>query len=87
MPLGQILINSLPLAAGICVKYGFFKKIGFGKEYVQGVKEGFATMRKCRKVAYSPANLPNYLSIQWELIMGTGIYVYEFLSRQLRKLI
>ena len=82
MPLGQILVNSLPLAAGICIKYGFFKNIGFGKEYMEGVKEGFATMRKCKKVAYSPDHLSNYLSIQWELIIGTCIYIYEFLSRQ-----
>lgn len=85
MPLGQILVNSLPLAAGICVKYGFFKKIGFGKEYLEGIKEGFSTMKKCRKVPYTSEHLSNYLSIQWELIIGTCIYVYEFLSRQIGK--
>lgn len=87
MPLGQILVNGLPLIAGICIKYGFFKKIGFGKEYLEGIREGFATMRSCRKVAYSSEHLQNYLSIQWELMMGTCIYVYEFLCRQLGKVL
>lgn len=87
MPLGQLLVNGLPLIAGICVKYGFFKKIGFGKEYLAGIREGFATMRSCRKVAYSSEHLQNYLSIQWELMMGTCIYVYEFLCRQLGKVL
>lgn len=87
MPLGQLLVNGLPLIAGICIKYGFFKKIGFGKEYLEGIREGFATMRSCRKVAYSSEHLQNYLSIQWELMMGTCIYVYEFLCRQLGKVL
>lgn len=87
MPLGQLLVNGLPLIAGICVKYGFFKKIGFGKEYLEGIREGFATMRSCRKVAYSSEHLQNYLSIQWELMIGTCIYVYEFLCRQLGKVL
>lgn len=85
MPWGQIIINSVPLTLGILIKYGFFKKIGFGKEYLEGVKEGFLTMRKCRKVVFSFDHLSNYLSIEWELIAGTCIYVYEFSSRQLGK--
>lgn len=85
MPWGQIIINSVPLTLGILIKYGFFKKIGFGKEYLEGVKEGFLTMRKCRKVAFSFDHLSNYLAIEWELIAGSCIYVYEFSCRQLGK--
>lgn len=85
MPWGQIIVNSVPLTLGILIKYGFFKKIGFGKEYLEGVKEGFLTMRKCRKVAFSFDHLSNYLSIEWELIAGACIYVYEFSCRQLGK--
>jgi GT2 family glycosyltransferase len=83
MPLPQLLLNSLPLAMGIGVKYLFFKKRGFEKDYLEGLKEGFATAKKCRKVPYSRKNLKNYIAIQWELIAGTLLYLYEFLSRRL----
>lgn len=85
MPLGQIAVNALPLTLGILIKYGFFKKIGFGKEYLEGVKEGFSTMGKCKKVPFSPERLSNYFSIEWELIVGTFLYVYEFSCRQFLK--
>ena len=68
MPLFQLLVNFLPITMGIIVKYGFFQKLGFGKEYLDGVKEGIKTRKKCAKVAYFPEHMPNYLAIQWELI-------------------
>ena len=47
MPLPQLLLNSVPLAAGMAVKYGFFRKLGFGADYVSGLKEGFSTRKNC----------------------------------------
>ena len=85
MPLFQLLVNFLPITMGIIVKYGFFRKLGFGKEYLDGVKEGIKTRKKCAKVAYFPEHMPNYLAIQWELICGTFLYVYEFGCRQIQK--
>lgn len=86
MPWPQILINGLPLMTGVVVKYVFFKKRGFEKDYLEGLKEGARTLGRCRKVPYDPHHLKNYLSIQWELISGTFLYVYEFLRRQYRKI-
>ena len=85
MPLFQLLVNFLPITMGIIVKYGFFRKLGFGKEYLDGVKEGIRTRKKCAKVAYFPEHMPNYLAIQWELICGTFLYIYEFGCRQIQK--
>ena len=85
MPVIQLLVNLLPLILGICVKYGFFKKRGFGKDYLAGLTEGLKTVHKCKKVKYRPENLVNYLSIQWELIAGTFLYVWEFSRRKLLK--
>lgn len=85
MPAIQLLVNLLPLILGICVKYGFFKKRGFGKDYLAGLTEGLKTVHKCKKVKYRPENLVNYLSIQWELIAGTFLYVWEFSRRKLLK--
>ena len=85
MPLLQLLVNSLPISAGMGIKYMFFKKIGFGREYLSGLWEGIRTVRKTKKVPYRPQDLENYLAIQWELIYGTALYIYEFLRRQMRK--
>ena len=85
MPPLQLLVNALPIGAGMAVKYLFFKKRGFGADYLAGVKEGFATAGKCKKVGYRPEHLKNYLAIEWELFTGTLLYFYEFSLRQLEK--
>lgn len=87
MPWPQLLINSPWLGAGMAVKYGFFKKLGFEKDYMEGIKEGLRTMKTCRKVPFRREHTGNYLAIQWELIWGTVLYIYEFSRRQLRKAI
>lgn len=83
MPLLQLLVNLIPITVGTAVKYRFFKNMGFGKEYAEGVREGLKTMRRCKKVPYRPENLKHYLAIQWELMAGTVIYCYEFAKRKL----
>lgn len=61
MPCLQLIINAIPIAAGIFVKYSFFRKLGFGKDYLEGLKEGIRTAKKCKKVAYRR----NGLKIIW----------------------
>ena len=85
MPAPQLLINSIPIAAGIAGKYCFFKKLGFEKDYVAGVLEGIKTVKKTRKVPYRKEDFHNYLAIEWELIYGAALYIYEFSRRQIRK--
>lgn len=85
MPAFQLLVNSPFILAGIGGKYAFFRKIGFGREYLSGVWEGIITCRRAKKVPYSPENLVNYLAIQWELIYGLALYIYEFSRRRLCK--
>lgn len=83
MPGIQLLINFLPITVGIWLKYCFFKKRGFEKDYVEGLKEGLRTVGKCRKVPFCPERLGRYAAIEWELIAGTFLYVYEFSRRKL----
>lgn len=85
MPFLQLLINALPIAAGIFIKYGFFKKIGFKKDYIDGLKEGLLTAYTCKKVKFRPEHLLNYCKIELELVAGTFLYVFEFLRRKLKK--
>lgn len=86
MPLFQLMLNSIPLLLGIWVKYLFFSKIGFGPDYAEGLREGVKTAGKCKKVKFSVKNLGNYVRIEWELILGTFVYVWEFIKRRLIKL-
>ena len=82
MPLAQLIVNAPFLAAGYLVKYSFFKKIGFGADYVNGIKEGITSCHKCKKVFFRGAHLKNYIRIEAELWKNTGIYVMEFLKRR-----
>ena len=86
MPFLQLHVNVLPIGAGMTVKYLFFKKRGFGADYLAGVKEGLATAGKCKKVGYRPEHLKNYVQIQLELIWGTFLYIWEFGKRRAGKL-
>ncbi len=85
MPAGQLLLNILPIGAGIALKYQFFKKRGFEKDYLEGLKEGIQTAKNCKKVPFQMKHLGRYAVIQWELIAGTCLYVYEFSRRKFGK--
>lgn len=82
----QQVLNFPCLAAGVLVKYMFFKKRGFGKDYLSGLKEGLKTRKNCRKVPEFPGKFRSEVKIQTELIWGTILYVYEFSRRQMAKL-
>lgn len=83
MPDLQIAVNALPILAGMVVKYFFFKKRGFEKDYIAGIREGYETLECANRVPYCSKRLIQYLSIQWELIYGAGLYVYEFGKRHI----
>ena len=85
MPLLQLFINAVPIAAGTVLKYLFFRKLGYEKDYLEGLKEGLKTAHTCKKVKYRPENLMHYLTIEMELIAGTFIYMYEFAVRRRKK--
>lgn len=86
MPLPQLFINSIPILLGVAGKYLFFKKRGFEKEYLDGIAEGLRTVKHTKKVPYKKENFKNYLAIEWELIYGAALYIYEFSRRHLKKL-
>ena len=55
------------LVIGFGVKFLFFLKKGFGREYAAGIKNGILLCKKNRKVAFQWKHLPNYAKIQLEL--------------------
>ncbi|MCI8400932.1 MAG: glycosyltransferase family 2 protein [Lachnospiraceae bacterium] len=85
MPFLQLLINALPLAFGYAVKIRFFTKRGFGSDYRAGLKEGFTTLYRCRRVPVGADRLLRYAQIELELIGNTFIYAYEYIKRRIRK--
>lgn len=84
MPLLQLILNSLPILTGMAVKYMFFRRIGFASDYIEGVKEGLKTLKKTKKVRFQMSRLGNYIRIEGELILGTFLYVWEFMKRKLK---
>lgn len=85
MPIVQLVINFVPLCAGYFIKWIFFTKKGFGKTYLEGIKEGIQTRKKCKKVPFSWRHFFHYLKIEWELIRNFFLYIHEFLMRRLKK--
>lgn len=72
MPVGQIILNFPLLVAGFAVKFVFFFRKGFGREYLAGIKNGFEICKKERKVKFQMKNMKNYLRIQGELWANIG---------------
>lgn len=81
MPLAQGILNALPLGFGWFLKYRFFAKLGFGKEFKAGLREGIKTRKRCRKVPFCWRNFRHYVSIEWDLIKNMFIYAYEYTHR------
>ena len=73
MPLGQLILNSPLLLAGILAKYLFFSRKHLGREYRTGISQGIALCKKGNKVKYQTGHLRNYIKIQLELWKNIGI--------------
>lgn len=86
MPFLQLFVNALPLAFGYAVKTRFFTKRGFGADYRAGLKEGFSTLGRCRRVRFRLKDLGRYLWIEAELIGNTFVYAWEYVRRRFVKL-
>lgn len=82
MPLPQLALNILPLTAGYILKILFFYKIGFGKDYVNGVKEGLQSLKHCKKVPFRLCHIFSYLKIEVDLIKYTADYVHDWINRK-----
>ncbi len=86
MPFLQLLLNLIPLLAGFFIKGIFFCKIGFGKDYLEGLQEGIRGLKKCRKVRFKLRRLLSYLKIEVRLILYTFLYVEDWGNRKIFKI-
>ena len=76
-PIPQKILNFIFLFLGFLIKYLFFVKKGFGKTYLEGIKEGLKTRNKINKVKFAKINTKNYFKIEWKLIVNT----FKFLKK------
>lgn len=68
MPLGQWIINLPFLVLGVLIKWLFFVRRGFGKEYLTGVKEGIKKCRGCKKAELEKQPVSRYVKLEIEMI-------------------
>ena len=59
----------------------WFHKKGFGKVYREGLKEGFKTLHKIKKVPFKWRHFINYVHIEWLLIKNTFKYIVDKIGR------
>lgn len=76
MPILQIILNLPFLLIGSGIKYLFFRRLGLGKDYMEGVREGFRNLGELEKTEFKFKNLPNYVRIEIEMIVNTIKYIY-----------
>ena len=81
-PVWQFVVNFPFLLAGFTMKYFIFKKMGFGKDYVSGIKEGILTSYKCKRVEVKKENFYNYLKIEKEMFLNFFIYAIDYIKRR-----
>jgi GT2 family glycosyltransferase len=84
MPWPQLLINSPFLVMGFLIKSIFFFHKGFGKEYLEGLREGLANRVKLQKIGRRFTSLSNYLRLEGLLIMNLWKYIQQKLAETLR---
>ena len=71
MPLAQFIFNSPFLLAGFLIKYLYFRRKGFGKEYLAGIAAGFVLNRRQKnagvKQKLTAGNAGSFFGIQMQL--------------------
>lgn len=72
MPRVQRWINTPFLLLGRLIKYIYFAKKGFSKEFKAGIAEAKITKKEIPRVKYQKRNLKNYLKIQGMLLRNIG---------------
>ena len=82
MPAAMLAFNAPAIAAGHVLKYLFFKRLGFEREYLSGLKEGLQTLNRCKKVPFRRDRLLTYVLIEGELLKNSAVYVWEFAKRR-----
>ena len=79
----QLVVNSPFILVGILAKIAFFDKLGFKREYIEGIKEGIKKRHSLKRVDFSEFDSKIFFSIEWELLAGLAAYIKHYLIRRL----
>lgn len=71
LPIPLKILNIGFIFIGMFIKYIFFVKKGFGKSYIDGIKEGIVKREKINKIIFNRKNTKNYFKIEYKLILNT----------------
>ena len=71
LPVPMKIVNFIFLFLGFFIKYLFFKRKGFGKIYLEGIREGIKTRSKVKKTPFKWKNFKNYFKLEYRLIINT----------------
>jgi len=71
MPWPQLAVNMVFLIMGYLIKYLYFLRKGYGKDYIDGLKDGLSSLNKIKRIKYKNGRFNNYLSIEWLLLKNT----------------
>lgn len=71
LPVPMKIVNFIFLFLGFFIKYLFFKRKGFGKIYLDGIREGIKTRSKVKKTPFKWKNFKNYFKLEYRLIINT----------------
>lgn len=83
MPILMLIINFPFILLGILIKLMFFRKRGFGRDYMKGLKEGLAGIRRCRKKYFRMNRLGYYIGTELRMIADTFSYAGDLIRRKL----
>ena len=87
MPLLMLLINFIPIMAGVLLKWAFFISMGFGKTYIKGFLEGIKNLPGLRShvIFYRPERTFNYLRTELFMIKDMFIYLWDLYVRHIKR--
>lgn len=84
MPALMILLNIVPLVLGYLLKVFMFRLRGFGGDYAKGFAEARVALPKLNKPKFHWRNLPNYIWVEFSLILGLFRYIVYRVQRALK---
>ena len=82
-PLLQLIINFIPILLGWMIKYIWFKRKGYGKVFIEGLKEGFRDLKNIKKIRFQWSHVPHYIYIEILSIKNAIAYVFLKLKKKL----
>ncbi|WP_157966760.1 glycosyltransferase family 2 protein [Brevibacillus sp. Leaf182] len=84
IPIVMLILNAPFLIAGFLIKALYFRRLGFGAIYIEGLIEAFKTIKSIKRIKYKMENTMNYIRIEYMMTKSTIYFLKEALLRFLK---